>query len=614
MSFINPIDLLDLQSTDILKIDPETIKKAKKRIQAEIILSDDGQFTYNEVSLAQSDIEKAIDELTDKVRLEFYHSIANNPKLNSFLFRGDLGLFDGFRIESIYKITEFINFISPYFAARYDEALAKAFKEKKIETFKKILSVNPLIKNSDLDKIYRSVNTWIRNQINDLDALTTELRINQDWDSANNTDSLINEVEDKLPSTLINLLPNYLQGLRNQTAQSIRNLSVSLFNATGETLVALKLVQYAADITIDGITQQNLEKDIKHLHEIYQNETRNKKLETSIAKYANMLVEIRNRLEDVHTKATSSSMTLIWINSNISVSEINSFDTVFDEVRNQTALGLKALSVAIWNNSSDMETSLALIEKALSIKTTGKTRQDLIEAKDQLEQLKVQINLARQAVQQNATQRSNSSNDGCIIAFALLVLVAVIYGIINSPNKSSTKSTSKENTYKPQELLTNDPPAAEEIKNKGNRLKNGLSPYDQYFGKGVYKKNLNNFIEFKNGNSYDAVVCLVDIHTGRTIRNEYIMANSSFKMTNVPNGTYTVKSFYGNDWNPNKRLMNGLINGGFDTNFHFSKSDGLSKQIILQDDGYNYSGYTVTLYTVTNGNMSQQSINESEFF
>lgn len=149
---------------------------------------------------------------------------------------------------------------------------------------------------------------------------------------------------------------------------------------------------------------------------------------------------------------------------------------------------------------------------------------------------------------------------------------------------------------------------------KGNQLPNGTSPYDGYFGKGIYNQKYNNWIKFENGDTYDAVVCLVNVTNERTIRNEYIQAGSTFKMTSIPNGTYYIKIFYGKDWNPNKKMKNGKIKGGFETNFHFSKSDNYDDWLKLRDNGYRYSTYTVTLYSFYNGNMTQQNINENEFF
>src|SRR5690606_24646179 len=52
---------------------------------------------------------------------------------------------------------------------------------------------------------------------------------------------------------------------------------------------------------------------------------------------------------------------------------------------------------------------------------------------------------------------------------------------------------------------------------EGNQLENGESPYDEFFGRGVYNNEMN-LISFSNGQGADAVVLLVEGSTGQTIR------------------------------------------------------------------------------------------------
>lgn len=181
--------------------------------------------------------------------------------------------------------------------------------------------------------------------------------------------------------------------------------------------------------------------------------------------------------------------------------------------------------------------------------------------------------------------------------------------------KHSNRKTSEQpkielitpNVYKPKEFV-------KISKYKGNQLKNGASPYNSYFGYGIYDKNCHNEITFKNGNSSDAIVCLVNYYTGKTIRNEYIRKNTNFKMTNIPNGIYYIKVFSGNDWNPEKVIVNGKIKGGFETNVGFSISNDYSDLLKLNDDGYKYTIGSITLYQVPYGNMKSEAINEKDFF
>ncbi len=169
--------------------------------------------------------------------------------------------------------------------------------------------------------------------------------------------------------------------------------------------------------------------------------------------------------------------------------------------------------------------------------------------------------------------------------------------------------------YKPREQESE---AIQESKWKGNKLNNGDSPYNEYFGKGIYDYNSECYLIFKNGYSTDAIVCLENTATGRTIRNEYIQAGTDYKMTNIPEGIYKVKSFSGNDWNPEKTLNHGQIIGAFDTDLSFSTSDKPSDLIQMSitktGDGISYSTGEITLYRVSHGNMQQRNINSDEFF
>ena len=64
-----------------------------------------------------------------------------------------------------------------------------------------------------------------------------------------------------------------------------------------------------------------------------------------------------------------------------------------------------------------------------------------------------------------------------------------------------------------------------------NVPENGFSPYDDYFGKGIYNNSTGNKFIIKNSNSTDAVVLLVNAYSGRKVRNEYIRKGSTFSMT-----------------------------------------------------------------------------------
>lgn len=138
--------------------------------------------------------------------------------------------------------------------------------------------------------------------------------------------------------------------------------------------------------------------------------------------------------------------------------------------------------------------------------------------------------------------------------------------------------------------------------------KNGFSPYNLCFGKGVYNNDTGNAFIIKNSNSTDAVVLLVNTYTNRKVRNEFIRKGETFKMTGVPHGTYYLEWMSGNDWSPELRVNNCLV-GGFQTGQSFTKTRD-------RDDWMNVDGYkewTVTLYTVTGGDVASESLSAGEF-
>ena len=147
----------------------------------------------------------------------------------------------------------------------------------------------------------------------------------------------------------------------------------------------------------------------------------------------------------------------------------------------------------------------------------------------------------------------------------------------------------------------------------GNQLLNGASPFNDCFGEGKFDGN--SWIMFKNDENTqtDAIVCLVDVSSGETIRTSYIRRNVAWQMSNIPSGTYYLRVYYGNDWNPGKPNACGTA-GAFERNEFFSKSDNPTDYLVIENTSSGYTTGTVTLYRVTNGNMESEPINEVEFF
>ena len=161
---------------------------------------------------------------------------------------------------------------------------------------------------------------------------------------------------------------------------------------------------------------------------------------------------------------------------------------------------------------------------------------------------------------------------------------------------------------------------AEEPESKylGNKLKNGASPYDKLYGKGVYSKTENS-LKITNNGSSDVIVMLIEKEGNKMIRNEYVQAKSEYNMTKIPNLMCYTKYYYGQDWNPNRKTK-GIITGGFDNDEQFVISDkngDVIKFQVIKDEQYIYSSnFEITLETqiIQGKAMQEQKLKPSEFF
>jgi hypothetical protein len=165
------------------------------------------------------------------------------------------------------------------------------------------------------------------------------------------------------------------------------------------------------------------------------------------------------------------------------------------------------------------------------------------------------------------------------------------------------------------EVIVAEEPESEYL---GNKLENGVSPYDELYGKGVYADTENSLTIINQG-SDDVIVMLLEKAGDKMIRNEYVQAKSEYTMTKVPNSICYTKYYYGRDWNPTRKTK-GIVTGGYDNNEQFVISDKPGDMLIFQvkEEGqYIYSSvFEITLETqmIEGKAMQERKLKSSEFF
>ncbi|WP_035671304.1 hypothetical protein [Flavobacterium sp. 83] len=384
MQYINPIEILGLSNArDATSIDNEIVKKAKRKLFADIDLSDNGHFEYCGLELTKGDCEKAIDELANNDLKEFYLYLASNKKLNNFLVNGNDEVFTNFKQDSIFKLPEFIKFISPYFAPKFDKALLSAFENKSVEQTKAILNTSILISNADINIAYKNVSINIQNKISEIDEITKDIKNEESIYDDSDIEDVLDIVKEHFPSQVINSLPLYFQSQILKIAKSINFLQLAIWDAFDNSQVPNDLLEYLLTLNIGGLDKPTFESNFKIVKRKNDERIEQAKNAPLLKKWANLLLDLRKLITEVDNKTITSILVQERINSILNITELNALPPFANEIRTQIGYSIRSLSIAIWNKQSDIKSALAAINLAIQInvneEVSEKFRQDQAE-------------------------------------------------------------------------------------------------------------------------------------------------------------------------------------------------------------------------------------------
>jgi hypothetical protein len=664
--YVNPIEILGLSNvSDTTNIDNEIVKKAKRKLFADIDLSDNGVLDYYGLQLTKGNCEKAIDELTNNDYKEFYLYLANNKLLNEFLTSGKEAIFKNFKQDSIFKLAEFVNFISPYFAPKFDKALLAAFENDNADLTKAILNTSTLIAQRDLNSSFKSISNKIQSKITEIDEITKDIKNEESSYDEDSIEEVVQIVKEHFPNNTLNCLPQYFQSQILKIANSINYLSNSIWDAFDSTQVPNDLTEYLLTLNIGGLDRPTFENNFKIINKKNNERIEQAKNAPILKKYAASLlaiVSIRKQLEEkkILPKAAFTNAKLL-----INLTEINQLGSFANEIRKQFALLFRSISISSWNDFKDIDTAIDLIEVAKNFTIDNETNAKIVTDLAELTAIKKEkekhgtpiksvpelgnfygiglqiysdthyftifhipvLAIGRYSLVKEWNsyrffgklplhQWQKGLNIG-VIALVVIWIISISYKSNSSSYSNNDYNTSPSQDYSSpttngySENTNNN--STEDItlitsQYKGNQLKDGASPLSGCFGKGIYSGNAT--LTIKNGGNSDAIICLYSIYNDRTIRNEYVQKNSSFTMSNITQGEYKIRVFYGNDWNPELENSCGT-KGNFESDINFSEFDGTE---YFEDSERGFTNATITLYTVAGGNASSSSIDQSKFF
>jgi len=367
MNYINPIEILKLQAVETTSIDNSVIKKAKRILFADIDLSDDEHLNYKGYKLTKSDCERAIDELEDKNKVEFFSHLANNRQLNEFLANGNHELFNSFKQESIYKLPEFIIFLSPYFSVKIDRVLLKTFQDNYLELFTAVLRTGHLLNQSDFNNAYKSLSNEIQGRIKEIDKITESIKEEESDYTEYDIDEVVDIVNASFPIEFLNALPIYFQSQINIIADSINYLQLTILYEFNTTAVCLNLLEHLLKLNIKSLSKPTFEDNYSKIKEKHQERVEQEKNAPVIKEWAKILLSVQSKVEEVEEERLKSNSVCQFVNDLISIKELNKLPSFADEIRTQIGYSMRSLSIACWNDQSDINSALSLIRLALKI-------------------------------------------------------------------------------------------------------------------------------------------------------------------------------------------------------------------------------------------------------
>lgn len=628
LTYINPVELLNLAGMPVTTIDAAIIKKKRKGLLADLELGD-GTKEYNGQRLDRSACERACLDLDEPEHLRVWHRLANMPALNDFLGNGRVDfLISPSSVSSLKADADLLRLVGPRYAAQYDQALIAAFRARDAASLQFIVLAPELYLPAESRKAHQSLNRLLREKLEEVRQ--QEDSFDEDDDAEKVMIKLRRTLFESGWPTLINALPNEFFGaVRTEQALAVRDFAIQFHNTFFKQAPTLKLLQDVAALQMDTQAADRVREDIRQVREIEVKEQNRARMDAVAGRFGKAFEQLLTYQRQIDAGSLVSMATVRQWGTDLAtlIAELNPMtDSEIATARDTMALGLRGLAVAIWNkNQANGDTAISLLTTGLTLRVGSATTAKLTADKSQLARMiseRKQDELNRQkrvAAEQNKKQDTSS---GCLVFFIIIAVIAVIIAIANAGK--STSSSYASTTTETATVDTSTPAATgvggippptyepEVSKYAGNQLRNGSSPLDNCFGRSRYAGPA--WVNFKNDNNdTDAIVCLARTRDNKVIRNEYIRAGTSFRMSRIPAGSYYLKVFYGRDWNPKRRSACGT-KGYFDTNQRFSESRAAGDLINIEVSSRSYTTGTMTLYSVAGGNMAQQSIDANEFF
>jgi hypothetical protein len=225
MLYTSPFEILDVPGAELQQMDRKLLLLKKKQLLAELELQNGHSIIIKNREFTKNDILGLFEQIEHGGAVEYHAAVAADPVLLQFLQSGSIKAGKKFNGNPLYQDASFIEFISPFYKAAFNQFVLKAVATSNYDTTGAVFS-NPLLLNgADYDECLGKLHGYLKEKLHNFTLLKNSFTANRYTDLSSLHSYYIYDWV-----LTLNSLPDDFSGYREDYAVELYNFVVDLWN------------------------------------------------------------------------------------------------------------------------------------------------------------------------------------------------------------------------------------------------------------------------------------------------------------------------------------------------------------------------------------------------
>lgn len=258
MKYRNPLALLEkMNGAAIDSTDTAAVSLLRKKMLAELELTDDKVLEMNGESFSKNDLLLFFDNLKNKTELYFHQEIKSDPVLSAFL---ETGMMDGsFVFKALYEDKTFLSFIAPFYEPLFTTAVLTNLQQQEVWTLACLFTNPVLLDGQRMKRCYDKIFRLLKEQHTKIERVRVALA----KDYRESWEQVAMYISHKQVQSL-NTLPDAFHMQRSDYGIALINLALVL-NANGYKEKALEILGEVQQLASISYVQEHVEKYLRYV-------------------------------------------------------------------------------------------------------------------------------------------------------------------------------------------------------------------------------------------------------------------------------------------------------------------------------------------------------------